>query len=84
MTKSFAIKCEFSCFVVTAVKGGLNATIFAVKIYFLFLSPNKFDEFSSEMHYFSAIILFLSLMIKIILKFIYKIVNGTQITFLVQ
>ncbi|CAM3379526.1 hypothetical protein MOOS6835_03270 [Moraxella osloensis] len=36
------------------------------------------------MHFFSAIFLFLSLIIKIILKFIYKIVNGTQITFLVQ
>jgi len=36
------------------------------------------------MHFFGAIILFLSPMIKIIVKIIYKIVHGNQITFLVQ
>lgn len=84
MTKSFAIKCEFSCFVVTAIKDDLNAAIFAMKIYFLSVLPNKLTILASKMHFFGAIILFLSPIIKIILKIIYKIVNGTQITFLVQ
>lgn len=43
MTKSFAIKCEFSCFVVTAIKGGLNTMIFAMGIDSLFVLLNKFD-----------------------------------------
>ena len=84
MTKSFAIKYEFSCFVVTAIKGVLNAMIFVMRIYFYLYYPTNLTSLVSEMHFFSAIFLFLSLMIKIILKFIYKIVNGTQITFLVQ
>ena len=46
MTKSFAIKCEFSFFVVAAIKGGLNTMIFVMRIYFLFVLANKFDEFS--------------------------------------
>ena len=84
MTKSFAIKCEFSCFVVAAIKDGLNAMIFVMRIYFYLYYPTNSTILGSKVHFFGAIILFLSLIIKIILKFIYKIVNGTQITFLVQ
>ena len=84
MTKSFAIKCEFSCFVVASIKDDLNAMIFVMRIYFYLYYPTNSTILGSKMHFFGAIILFLSLMIKIIVKIIYKIVHGNQITFLVQ
>lgn len=84
MTKSFAIKCEFSCFVEASIKDDLNAMIFVMGIYFYLYYPTNLTILASKMHFFGAIFLFLSPVIKIILKFIYKIVNGTQITFLVQ
>ncbi|EEV23206.1 hypothetical protein ENHAE0001_0454 [Enhydrobacter aerosaccus SK60] len=46
--------------------------------------PKNLTILGSKMHFFGAIILFLLPIIKIVLKIIYKIVNGNQITFLVQ